>query len=111
MARNAALINQFATPGLGSLLAGRIASGVGQLLVALVGFAFFLGWFGATMKDFYGLMAEDYAEPVSHRAWLVWGLVVFAIAWLWSLVTSLQLLRAAKPPPPEIQNQPPLLPK
>ena len=38
-ARNAALLNQLATPGLGSVIAGRWLAGTGQLLVFLAGFA------------------------------------------------------------------------
>ena len=34
-ARNAALLNQCATPGLGSLMAGRRLAGIGQLLLAI----------------------------------------------------------------------------
>ena len=39
-ARNAALVNQLATPGLGTIMAGRIVTGAGQLLLALAGFLF-----------------------------------------------------------------------
>ena len=37
-AHNAALLNQLATPGLGSLMAGRWLAGVGQLALAVAGF-------------------------------------------------------------------------
>ena len=36
-ARNALLLNQLATPGLGSLLAGRWIAGTGQLLCSVAG--------------------------------------------------------------------------
>lgn len=110
-ARNAALINQFATPGLGSLLARHWVAGAGQLVLALTGFALVLVWFVKTMLNFYSLMFDQHEEPQSHLIWLKWGVVIFAAGWLWSLVTSLQLLRAAKTPPPGIKNEPPILPK
>ena len=44
-ARNCALINQLATPGLGSLMGGRIFAGIGQLILAVAGFIMVTGWF------------------------------------------------------------------
>jgi hypothetical protein len=110
-ARNAALINQFATPGLGSLLARRWVAGAGQLFLALAGFVLMLVWFTKTMLDYYSLMFDQHGEPQPHSHWLKLGVLFFAAAWLWSLVTSLELIRAAKTSPPEIQNQPPILPR
>jgi hypothetical protein len=113
-ARNATLLNLFATPGLGSLLARRWVAGTGQLVVFLAGFLLFLGWFVRVMKDYYGLMFNSQEEPDMHAyLWMLEaGVVLCAIAWVWALVTSLQLLRAAKPePPPERQTKPPVIPK
>jgi hypothetical protein len=102
-ARNCFLMNQFATPGLGSLMAGKILSGLGQLLLALAGFALVLVWFGLTMKQYYNLMNSD-APPVSYARYFFAGAFVFAASWFWSLGTSLNLMRQAKtpePPPPD----------
>jgi hypothetical protein len=93
-ARNAALINQFATPGLGSLLAGRKLAGAGQLLLAVAGFGLMLMWFVRLMRDYYGLISDAAAAPQLHWGGLISGGALFLVAWLWSLVTSLQLLRA-----------------
>jgi hypothetical protein len=111
-AKNAALLNLFATPGLGSLLARRWAEGLGQLIIFLAGFGLFLGWFVCVMKDYYGLISNSQEEPDLHAyLWLLEsGLVLCGVAWLWALVTSLSLLRAAKTPPPELENKPPVLP-
>jgi hypothetical protein len=94
-ARNAALVNQFATPGLGSLMSGRILAGTGQLTLAITGFIFFLLWFLAVMRQFYGqIQGNVEIKPVG---WLgLTGLGVFAAAWFWSLVTSLSLMREAR---------------
>jgi len=94
-ARNSALINQLATPGLGSLLAGRLFAGFGQLLLALAGFGMVLGWFALRLVQVYTEI-QGTAQPESV-AWLgEIGALTFAAAWLWALVTSLSLLRQAR---------------
>ena len=94
-ARNAAWINQCASPGLGSLLARRYLAGTGQLLLALAGFGMIIAWFWFFFMDLYRQQMGDPRDPVPH--WLGWGgLVTFAIAWLLALITSLSLLRQAK---------------
>lgn len=99
-ARNALLLNQFATPGLGSLLAHRWVEGVGQLLVACAGFLMFLGWFVRTLIQYYSLMTGGTPPPPSYKL-AVAGTATFLVAWVWSLFTSLSLLReAARPPVP-----------
>jgi hypothetical protein len=108
-ARNAALVNQLATPGLGTLMAGRIVTGVGQLLLALVGFCFFVAWFVAVLRQFYGQIEGN--VTVAPVGWLAAaGAALFIAAWLWALVTSISLLGEARrnapaaftgvPPPP-----------
>jgi len=112
-ARNAALVNQLATPGIGTLMTGRIVLGLGQLLLALAGFGFFVAWFVTVLRQFYGLIEGD--VPVRPVGWLFeTGAALFLAAWCWSLVTSIGLIREARrnapaafaeiPPPP-----PPLL--
>lgn len=93
-ARNAALLNLLATPGLGSVVAGRMAAGAGQLLLSIAGFALFMVWFVKEMTQFYGqISGEVEVRPVGK--FLVAGLVLFALAWIWSAVTSLSLMREA----------------
>jgi hypothetical protein len=94
-ARNSFLINQLATPGLGSLLAGRYLAGTGQLLLAIAGFLMVVAWFVVVAMQMY----EQIEEP-SHSHSVAWlgeiGGVTFAAAWFWALATSLSLLREAK---------------
>jgi hypothetical protein len=67
----------------------------GQLLLAVTGFLLFCAWFVNVLRQFYGLINSD-IEPVL-RPWLAFsGIAVFAVAWLWALVTSISLLREAK---------------
>ncbi len=94
-ARNAVLINLLATPGLGTLMAGRLVVGVGQLILALAGFGFIVVWFVALLRQYYGQISGD--VPVTPIAWLgQTGAGLFIAAWCWSLVTSISLVREAR---------------
>ncbi|HOX57702.1 MAG TPA: hypothetical protein P5205_13720 [Candidatus Paceibacterota bacterium] len=94
-ARNAALLNQCATPGLGSFMAGRRLAGLGQCLLALAGFGMVIGWFVLLALQSYNELLND--APPKSVAWLgVAGGATFIAAWLWSLITSLSLLREAR---------------
>jgi hypothetical protein len=102
-ARNSFLVNQLATPGLGSLMGGRHLAGTGQLLLALIGFGLVVAWFISLLTQMYQQIDSDI--PPKPVAWLgEAGGLTFAAAWLWSLVTSLSLLREARaneaPKPP-----------
>jgi hypothetical protein len=112
MARTAALFNQFATPGLGSLLAGKWLAGAGQLFLACAGFLLLMVWFVQVMVHYYRLIdsTDVGASPSNWTA--VAGAVVFLLAWLWSLVTSIQLINEARrdrllPPLPGDPHNPP----
>lgn len=112
------LVNQLATPGLGSLMGRRIWAGVCQLLLALAGSGFLMGW----MWQFFNrrlLLAMDEPVPQYSYDWLVkWGILFFGASWLWALVTSISLLRQAKAEeqageeqiPPRITRPPPANP-
>ena len=94
-ARNAAIVNQLATPGLGSLVARRWVAGAGQLLLALTGFCFVIAWFVAVLIQFYGQI-EGNVKP-HPVGWIgETGAVIFFAAWLWAWVTSISLLREAR---------------
>jgi hypothetical protein len=118
-ARNCFLMNQFATPGLGSLMGGRIIAGLGQLLLFALGFLLFLFWFLRTMHQYFGVLTEEIQTPgPSYAKFAIAGLLFCAASWLWSLLTSLSLLREGKAnesktgpimAPPPIINPPPKL--
>ena len=94
-ARNAALVNQLATPGLGSLMAGRWVAGIGQLAVAVAGFLLVVVWFFEVMIQYYGQVTGD---VVTHSVGWIGGVgaILFVASWFWALATSVSLLRAAK---------------
>jgi hypothetical protein len=115
-ARNCFLVNQLATPGLGSLMGGRILPGLGQLALAVIGFGFVMIWFLKLMKQYYSVADENYvASDVSYSSYAFAGFLFFAASWLWSLLTSLSIVRDAKTPeppppgsvPPRITKEPP----
>ncbi len=115
-ARNCFLMNQFATPGLGSLMGGRIVPGLGQLLLFILGFLLFLFWFLRTMHNYYSLLSGDIDNPgPSYTRFLISGLLFCVAGWLWALLTSVSLLREGKANesksgpvmPPRITNPPP----
>jgi len=93
-ARNAMWLNQLATPGLGSLMARRWIAGGGQLVLSGAGFALVMVWFGKMMIQFYGQISGNVeVHPIGRI--LLAGVILFALAWLWSLWTSFSLLREA----------------
>jgi len=76
-------------------MAGRRAAGIGQLLLAVAGFVMVVGWFVLLALQTYEQLIND-AQPKSV-AWLgIAGAMTFVAAWLWSLVTSLSVLREAR---------------
>jgi hypothetical protein len=94
-ARNAALVNQLATPGLGSLMARRWIAGSGQLALAVAGFAMVVVWFFKVMIQYYGEIGGDVQpQPVG---WIgETGGILFVASWFWSLVTSISLFFEAR---------------
>jgi 4a-hydroxytetrahydrobiopterin dehydratase len=88
-------MNLLATPGLGSIMAGRRLAGLGQLLLALLGCALVLAWFLKVINSYYGQMFSDQPAPAGSGRIGLDGAIIFAVAWVWSLVTSLSITRAA----------------
>ena len=88
-------INLAVLPGLGSVIAGRRVAGAGQALIASVGAGLSMWWLAA----FFRQWAEDGFFPAdggeSFRFGLI-GVALFAAAWLWSLATSLSVIRSIR---------------
>lgn len=113
-AMSCALVNQLATPGLGSLMGRRLLAGIGQLVLAVAGFILLTTWIGALC---YRLICEAMEKPATWNPqnwmWLS-GAILFGLAWLWSLATSISLVLQAKADersaqtsvPPRITNPP-----
>jgi serine protease Do len=87
-------------------MAGRRLAGIGQLLLAVAGFVMVLGWFALNAVQMYNQLVND-AEPKSVARLGEAGAAVFIAAWLWSLVTSLSVLREARAN--ERRSSPPIM--
>jgi hypothetical protein len=92
-------------PGFGSLLAGRV-SGYPQAALMLIGLVLtvvcgirFVAW----RLDHWSLAQDPQADPLANLMemwlavrWSLLGVGIFAFAGLWSLFTSLDILREAR---------------
>lgn len=106
------LVNQLATPGLGSMMGKHYLAGTGQLLLALAGFGLLMFWL---LKYFYGMAFQPLDAPAPTGPYYGWtgiaGVLCFLVSWIWSGVTSLALLRQAKiEDPAPLPGLPPLKP-
>ena len=92
-------------PGSGSLMAGRLV-GYPQILMTLSGILLsmlfglrFIGWFMANwsrLQNPNGDPMENLHELWLQVRWALLGIVLFAVAWLWGLVSGLMILAAAR---------------
>jgi 4a-hydroxytetrahydrobiopterin dehydratase len=89
------LFNLLGTPGMGSVIARRWFAGIGQIILSLAGFVLVLIWFyRLVIVQFYGQINGPVTpQPVGWIGLL--GAILFALAWFWSLGTSISLLREA----------------
>ncbi len=94
-----------ALPGVGSLMAGH-AVGFVQAALAIIGFALtllfgakFIVWFLAnrsTINDPHADPMETLGSMWRAIRWSLLGIGLFAVAWLWALVTNVAILRQAR---------------
>ena len=95
-AHNAALVNQFATPGLGSLMARRWLAGSGQLALAVAGCTLVVVWCVKVLVPYYSMMFSDYTPGPINWKLLELCAGLFALSWLWALATSISLVMEAR---------------
>jgi 4a-hydroxytetrahydrobiopterin dehydratase len=93
--RVAIVLNQLITPGMGSLMCRRWFAGTGQLVSACFGFALIMLWFGREMHAYYGTMFSDQPVNAPPGRLALYGWLIFAISWVWSGWTCIQLSREA----------------
>ena len=106
------LINQLATPGLGSWMARRRIAGAAQLILSISGFVLVVLWM---CESFYSVFGKemDWTDAAPPADWMCkWGWILFGAGWLWALLTSLSMLFQARrmeksnKVPPRISNPP-----
>lgn len=86
----------FSLSGLGSLKAGRVFAGIGQLITVFGGFFLLCAWM---LKWIYRVFQAEIGEPLSPQPanWLwEWGVAGFVISYSWMLITCAYLMRQAK---------------
>ena len=110
-AANCAIMNQLATPGLGSLMARRYVAGAVQLLLAVTGFCLFLGWFIQMMVKTYRLTMDLPPQPDRYPWMGKAGVLIFLASWLLAWPTTISVLRAARKAEAEIPPAPRIPPK
>jgi hypothetical protein len=99
------LTTNLAVPGFGSLVAGR-ASGYPQAALGICGLALTL-FFGVRFIWWsisnWSLLHGPQADPIDALGqmwvagrWAFFGILIFAIGWLWALFTSFQVVRSAR---------------
>ena len=82
-------INLLATPGLGTLMAGRLWAGLAQLAVAVIGFVLVMIWMAL---KFWSVI--NGSAPPAHWWWQL-GLPIFLAAWVASAWSSYDMWREA----------------
>ena len=96
-AKNAAMLNLLATPGLGSLVCRRWIEGTGQLALAIVGFVIFCIPSVTMVAQYYRAgFSADIPPAIDWNGFLILagtGIGLFILSWLWSAATSLSLWR------------------
>src|SRR5687768_145498 len=94
-------MNALAFPGLGTIMAGG-AMGYVQAALMLVGFFMstgYIAWYllssvSALNRFMLNGVQEDLSQQFKPWLWVLWlGLAISGLAWLWSMVSSLMLLR------------------
>jgi hypothetical protein len=86
--------NLLVLPGLGSILARRLVAGALQTVLALVGAGLTVYWL--VLFATVWIQQGAFPEAPPSLALGVGGLGVLVLAWLWSLATSLSVLRAVR---------------
>jgi len=99
-----------ATPGTGSIRAGRRLTGICQLGLALIGFGFGCGWIlGWCHRIFQAEIGETVSQNSIRWLWMS-SAACFGLSWSWTFITCVSLLRQAKKNELEhSKNVPPIL--
>lgn len=87
----ACVLSNLVLPGLGTYLAHRRVAGMLQLVISQTGFALCLIWAFLFTREWIhqGQMPEDITPALAVG---LTGATLFLLAWLWSLISSLEIL-------------------
>jgi hypothetical protein len=90
--------NALVLPGLGSFFLGKRIAGVSQMVLALAGFAMTMAWTATWMARLPAEGLEVFENPGPALGHVLAGLLLFGLAWVWSLVSGLLAVRATRLP-------------
>jgi lysylphosphatidylglycerol synthetase-like protein (DUF2156 family) len=106
----ACVMQNIATPGIGSLKAGRIFAGIGQLLLAVASCFLVCAWVVGWSRRIYQVQLDETVSQTSSGWLLKGGVVCFGLSWLWAMFTCASLIWRAKADEKKMrQNLPPRL--
>jgi hypothetical protein len=94
LAWSALATNLFVLPGLGSIMTRRVVAGALQAVLSLAGAGLSLYWL--VLLATLWVRAGEFPEAPPSLALGVGGVGIFAFGWLWSLATSLSVIRAVR---------------
>ena len=93
-ARNCLFTNLLVLPGLGSILAGRLVGWL-QAPLALTGFVLTNVW--VVLFAVAWFQTGEIPQNGGPHIWLgLLGVTLFAVTWVWSLITGLSMLRKSR---------------
>jgi len=92
----ACVMQNLATPGIGSLKARRIFAGICQLTLALAGCFLICAWVIEWCYRIYQAQMDETIPQNSPSSLLKWGIACFGASWLWALITCVCLVLQSK---------------
>ncbi|HUI07282.1 MAG TPA: hypothetical protein VL486_09790 [Verrucomicrobiae bacterium] len=89
------VLGNLVLPGVGTFVAHRRTAGILQLIVSQTGFLFMVLWAISFVRDWIHLGSLP-EETVSQLGPGLIGCVLFLLAWIWSLASSLSILQSSR---------------
>jgi TM2 domain-containing membrane protein YozV len=89
------LINIFVLPGLGTLMAGKIRTGILQMSISLLGFLLLFTTLGklAFVSMFGNMMVADPRISYVFTAIVYLGAPIMIISWIWCLISGIRIVK------------------
>jgi hypothetical protein len=97
-------------PGWGSLKAGKIFTGIGEMVFALAGLFLLFAWMAKWIWRIVQSELDEDLSPIPATAIWESGVICVVISWVWTAITCFSLLREARiQEEKDRQNTPPRL--